>query len=73
MTIKLSLSSIGEEYEAECDECGDTIVDGCEDFMDAIRRLKSTGGKVHLITSHGYSRARNWHHYCADCAEELGV
>lgn len=73
MSIRTTTSSLGEEYVAECDECGDVIADGCIDFREAVEGVKSSGRLVPARKPRWPHRAggKKWNHYCATCAEEL--
>ena len=74
MAIRNTYTAEGECLEATCDECGDTIVDGCESFKEAVEGVKAHGvlKPTHKPRWPHPAGGVKWNHYCADCARELG-
>lgn len=75
MAISEDFTAQGECLRATCDECGDTIVENCENFREAVEGVKAHGAlrpaqKPRWPHPAGGTK---WHHYCAECARELGV
>jgi len=47
----------------ECDDCGDVIDTGMEDFYTALAYIKRNGWQTVRV-------GNDWEHRCSDCTEE---
>ena len=57
MTIKRA----SDGWEATCDECGDLICDGADDFRECVEEIKAANGQL-IPVGNG-----DWEHRCSDC------